>query len=112
MADPNELKAFQDIYEELVRLHEELGLEAEDVLKNSDVLESETLHTVHEEMRTPVIDANGNKVNGTFMTAAEGMDPDHLPPEAEKIMLDAICRALDCQPGDILEYAPGEMEEE
>lgn len=56
MADPNELKAFQDIYEELVRLHEELGLETEDVLKNSDVLEPETLHTIHEEMRTPVID--------------------------------------------------------
>ena len=28
--------------EELVRLHEELGLEAEDVLKNSDVLEPKT----------------------------------------------------------------------
>ena len=26
--------------------------------------------------------------------------------------LDAICKALDCQPGDILEYAPGEMEEQ
>ena len=26
--------------------------------------------------------------------------------------LDAICKVLDCQPGDILEYAPGEMEEE
>ena len=26
--------------------------------------------------------------------------------------LDAICKALDCQPGDTLEYAPGEMEEE
>ena len=26
--------------------------------------------------------------------------------------LDAICRTLDCQPGDILEYTPGEMEEE
>lgn len=25
--------------------------------------------------------------------------------------LDALCRALDCQPGDILEYAPGETEE-
>ena len=25
--------------------------------------------------------------------------------------LDALCRALDCQPGDILEYAPGEAEE-
>lgn len=24
--------------------------------------------------------------------------------------LDAICRALDCQPGDIIEYQPGEME--
>ena len=24
----------------------------------------------------------------------------------------AICRELDCQPGDILEYTPGEMEEE
>ena len=24
----------------------------------------------------------------------------------------ALCSALDCQPGDILEYAPGEMEEE
>ena len=24
--------------------------------------------------------------------------------------LDALCRALDCQPGDILEYAPGEAE--
>lgn len=22
--------------------------------------------------------------------------------------LEALCRALDCQPGDILEYAPGE----
>ena len=22
--------------------------------------------------------------------------------------LDAICRALDCQPGDLLEYVPGE----
>ena len=26
--------------------------------------------------------------------------------------LDAICKALDCHPGDIREYAPGEMEEE
>ncbi|MCD2138380.1 helix-turn-helix transcriptional regulator [Salinicoccus halitifaciens] len=26
--------------------------------------------------------------------------------------LDAICRALDCQPGDILEYAPDEPEDE
>ncbi|MBX7531930.1 helix-turn-helix transcriptional regulator [Qipengyuania sp. 1XM1-15A] len=26
--------------------------------------------------------------------------------------LDAICRELDCQPGDILEYRPGEEEEE
>ncbi len=26
--------------------------------------------------------------------------------------LDAICRVLDCQPGDILEYEPGEQEEE
>ena len=25
--------------------------------------------------------------------------------------LDALCRALDCQPGDILEYVPGETEE-
>ncbi|HIS66392.1 MAG TPA: helix-turn-helix transcriptional regulator [Candidatus Scatomorpha merdipullorum] len=25
--------------------------------------------------------------------------------------LDALCRALDCQPGDILEYVPGEAEE-
>ena len=25
--------------------------------------------------------------------------------------LDALCRALDCQPGDILEYAPGEAAE-
>lgn len=25
--------------------------------------------------------------------------------------LDAICKALDCQPGDILEYAPGEPEQ-
>ncbi len=25
--------------------------------------------------------------------------------------LDALCRALDCQPGDILEYAPGEAKE-
>ena len=24
--------------------------------------------------------------------------------------LEALCRALDCQPGDILEYAPGEEE--
>ena len=24
--------------------------------------------------------------------------------------LDAICKALDCQPGDILEYVPGEDE--
>ena len=24
--------------------------------------------------------------------------------------LDALCRALDCQPGDLLEYAPGEAE--
>lgn len=24
--------------------------------------------------------------------------------------LEAICQALDCQPGDILEYAPGEEE--
>ena len=36
-----------------------------------------------------IIDADGNKVNGTFMTEAEGMDPDHLPPEAEKITIDA-----------------------
>jgi putative transcriptional regulator len=26
--------------------------------------------------------------------------------------LDAICRVLDCQPGDILEYQPGEQPEE
>jgi putative transcriptional regulator len=27
--------------------------------------------------------------------------------------LDALCRALDCQPGDIIEYVPGEpMEDE
>ncbi len=26
--------------------------------------------------------------------------------------LDAICRVLQCQPGDILEYEPGEQEEE
>lgn len=25
--------------------------------------------------------------------------------------LDAICKALDCQPGDILEYAPDHLEE-
>ncbi len=25
--------------------------------------------------------------------------------------LDAICKALDCQPGDILEYAPDDREE-
>ena len=25
--------------------------------------------------------------------------------------LNAICEALDCQPGDILEYQPGEQEE-
>ena len=25
--------------------------------------------------------------------------------------LDAICKALDCQPGDILEYRPGEDDE-
>ena len=25
--------------------------------------------------------------------------------------LDALCRALDCQPGNILEYVPGEAEE-
>ncbi len=24
--------------------------------------------------------------------------------------LDAICRVLECQPGDIIEYRPGEME--
>ena len=24
--------------------------------------------------------------------------------------LDALCRALDCQPGDILEYQPGESD--
>ena len=26
--------------------------------------------------------------------------------------LEAICKALDCQPGDILEYVPDEKEEE
>ena len=26
--------------------------------------------------------------------------------------LEALCRALDCQPGDILEYVPGPEEEE
>ena len=26
--------------------------------------------------------------------------------------LDAICRELDCQPGDILEYRPGDEDEE
>lgn len=26
--------------------------------------------------------------------------------------LSALCRALDCQPGDILEYKPGEEEDE
>ena len=26
--------------------------------------------------------------------------------------LSALCRVLDCQPGDILEYKPGEEEEE
>lgn len=25
--------------------------------------------------------------------------------------LEAVCKALDCQPGDILEYVPGEGEE-
>lgn len=25
--------------------------------------------------------------------------------------LDKICRALDCQPGDILEWVPGELED-
>jgi len=25
--------------------------------------------------------------------------------------LDALCRALDCQPGDIIEFVPGEVEE-
>lgn len=25
--------------------------------------------------------------------------------------LEAVCKALDCQPGDILEYAPGESED-
>ena len=25
--------------------------------------------------------------------------------------LDAICRALDCQPGDILEWVPGKLED-
>ncbi len=25
--------------------------------------------------------------------------------------LDKICRALDCQPGDILEWVPGDMED-
>ena len=36
-----------------------------------------------------IIDANGNKVNGTFMTEAEGMDPSNLPPEAGKISLNS-----------------------
>ena len=36
-----------------------------------------------------IIDAGGNKVNGTFMTEAEGMDPEHLPPEAEKVSIDS-----------------------
>ena len=36
-----------------------------------------------------IIDAKGNKVNGTFMTEAEGMDPEHLPPEAEKVSIDS-----------------------
>ena len=26
--------------------------------------------------------------------------------------LDALCKALDCQPGDLLEYRPGEEEDE
>ncbi|MCW6652903.1 helix-turn-helix transcriptional regulator [Aerococcaceae bacterium NML210727] len=26
--------------------------------------------------------------------------------------LNALCKALDCQPGDILEYVPDELEEE
>ena len=26
--------------------------------------------------------------------------------------LDALCKALDCQPGDILEYEPGEEDDE
>ena len=26
--------------------------------------------------------------------------------------LNSICRALDCQPGDLLEYVPGESEKE
>ena len=26
--------------------------------------------------------------------------------------LDALCRALDCQPGDIIEFVPGEVEED
>lgn len=26
--------------------------------------------------------------------------------------LDALCRALDCQPGELLEFVPGEMEQE
>lgn len=28
------------------------------------------------------------------------------------VTLDAICRELNCQPGDLLEYVPGEHQEE
>ena len=39
-----------------------------------------------------IIDAKGNKVNGTFMMEAKGMDPENLPPEAEKVTLDAASK--------------------
>ncbi|MCR4708155.1 MAG: hypothetical protein K5746_09465 [Clostridiales bacterium] len=45
-------------------------------------------HVIARSTPMQIIDAKGNKVNGTFMMEAKGMDPDDLPPEAEKVSLD------------------------
>ena len=37
-----------------------------------------------------IIDKNGNVIEGTFMEAAKGMDPENLPPEAANIPRDAL----------------------
>lgn len=53
------------------------------------------------------------KVNGKDLAERIGISPVNLSRiKTGKIsavrfsMLDAICRALDCQPGDLLEYIP------
>jgi putative transcriptional regulator len=58
------------------------------------------------------------KVRSNELAAAIGITPANLSLlKSEKVKgirfstLEAICRYLDCQPGDILEYVPGEDDE-